>query len=54
MITSGFNKSIVTRISEECTLIAYPNTIFLCCITVQHTETLTFGIYFDSCLVFFD
>ena len=52
MIRSGFNKSIVTRISEECTFIAY--IIFLCCITVQHTETLTFGIYFDSCLVFFD
>ena len=28
--------------------------IFFCCNSLQHTETLTFGIYFDSCLVFFD
>ena len=28
--------------------------IFFCCNSLQHTETLTFGIFFDSCLVFFD
>ena len=54
MIRSGFNKSIVTRISEECTLIANPILFSLCCITVQHVETLTFGIYFESSPVFFD
>ena len=48
MIRSGFKKSIVTRISEGCTLIANPVIFFLCCITVQHAETLTFGIYFES------
>ena len=54
MIRSGFNKSIVTRISEECTLTANPILFSLCCITVQHRQTLTVGIYFDSCRVFFD
>ena len=28
-------------------------TIFFCCNSLQHTETLTVDIYFDSCLVFF-
>ena len=30
------------------------NPILFCCNSLQHTETLTFDIYFDSCLVFFD